>query len=299
MLMKRLIIAAVIATVPVAHTLAQQPQLTNGQLQVTPLSGPLDRAINELVARQTTPEWVGYAVPIISGDRNACCWYSDGAGNNFNSCRLEPGTSDSSLFSTPRSTGSVTATVPLEPGTALFVLYRIEGGAIARIRVFSQHCTLDGGGRTVQWLTGVGAADSVAYLSTFITGVAANRKLADSALTALSMHAEPAALDRLVALARNGDSTHVRGQALFWLAQRAGEKAVGTISDAIERDPETDVKKKAVFALSQLPKDQGVPMLIDVARKNANPAVKKQAIFWLGQSKDPRALKFFEEILFK
>jgi hypothetical protein len=25
--------------------------------------------------------------------------------------------------------------------------------------------------------------------------------------------------------------------------------------------------------------------------------VRKQAMFWLGQSKDPRALKFFEEIL--
>jgi HEAT repeat protein len=59
------------------------------------------------------------------------------------------------------------------------------------------------------------------------------------------------------------------------------------------------VKKGAVFALSQLPKDEGVPLLIQVARTNANPAVRKQAMFWLGQTKDPRALKFFEEILFK
>jgi HEAT repeat protein len=57
------------------------------------------------------------------------------------------------------------------------------------------------------------------------------------------------------------------------------------------------VKKKAVFALSQLPKDEGVPLLIDQSRNNKNPAVRKQAMFWLGQSKDPRALKFFEEIL--
>jgi hypothetical protein len=40
-----------------------------------------------------------------------------------------------------------------------------------------------------------------------------------------------------------------------------------------------------------------VPLLIDQARNNKNPAVRKQAMFWLGQSKDPRALKFFEEIL--
>jgi hypothetical protein len=40
-------------------------------------------------------------------------------------------------------------------------------------------------------------------------------------------------------------------------------------------------------------------MLIQVARTNANPAVRKQAMFWLGQSRDPRALEFFREILFK
>jgi HEAT repeat protein len=52
-----------------------------------------------------------------------------------------------------------------------------------------------------------------------------------------------------------------------------------------------------VFALSQLPKDEGVPLLIKVARTNSNPAVRKQAMFWLAQSKDPRAVEFFAEIL--
>ena len=82
-------------------------------------------------------------------------------------------------------------------------------------------------------------------------------------------------------------------------ARCAGDKAIGTITDAIANDPETDVKRRAVFALSQLPKDEGVPRLIEVARTNGNAAVRKQAMFWLGQSNDPRALKFFEEILFK
>lgn len=49
--------------------------------------------------------------------------------------------------------------------------------------------------------------------------------------------------------------------------------------------------------MSQLPKDEGVPLLIKVARTNANPSVRKQAMFWLGQSRDPRAIDFFEEIL--
>jgi len=52
-----------------------------------------------------------------------------------------------------------------------------------------------------------------------------------------------------------------------------------------------------VFALSQLPKDEGVPKLIEVARSHRDAAVRKQAMFWLGQSRDPRALAFFEQVL--
>ena len=113
------------------------------------------------------------------------------------------------------------------------------------------------------------------------------------------MHAAPAALTTTIDLARTGATAHARGQALFWLAQRAGTQAVGAIDDALARDPDTDVKKRAVFALSQLPADEGVPRLIEVARSHSNAAVRKQAMFWLGQSKDPRALTFFESVLLK
>ena len=116
---------------------------------------------------------------------------------------------------------------------------------------------------------------------------------------ALSVSHEPGAIEEMIRMAHDDTSSHVRGQALFWLAQKAGKKAVGTITGAIENDPDTEVKKKAVFALSQLPKDEGVPKLIEVAQTNRNPAVRKQAMFWLGQSNDPRALRFFEEVLLK
>ena len=83
------------------------------------------------------------------------------------------------------------------------------------------------------------------------------------------------------------------------MAQRAGDRAIPAITEAIDRDPDTEVKKKAVFALSQLPANEGVPRLIDVAERHSNPAVRRQAMFWLGQSRDPRALAFFERILQK
>src|SRR5204862_6355831 len=98
------------------------------------------------------------------------------------------------------------------------------------------------------------------------------------------------AFNELIRLARQDPRHDVRKHSLFWLAQEAGHKAAGTITDAIENDPDTDVKKKAVFALSEMSNEEGVPLLIDQARKNRNPAVRKEAIFWLGQSADPRAL---------
>jgi HEAT repeat protein len=120
-----------------------------------------------------------------------------------------------------------------------------------------------------------------------------------SAMFGLSQSSDDQSVPELVRFARQDESPKVRGEAIFWLAQKAGQRAANEITASIENDPDTDVKKRAVFALSQLPKDEGIPLLINVAKTNQNPAVRKQAMFWLGQSKDPRALDFFAEILSK
>jgi HEAT repeat protein len=122
-------------------------------------------------------------------------------------------------------------------------------------------------------------------------------KVREHAVFALAHSQAPGAVPAVITVARQDKSPRVRGQALFWLAQKASRVAAAAITEAIDRDPETEVKKKAVFALTQLPKDEGVPLLIQVARSSGNPAVRKQALFWLGESKDPRALKFFEDVL--
>lgn len=124
-----------------------------------------------------------------------------------------------------------------------------------------------------------------------------NEELRRHVTFALSQSAQPEAIATLIGMAKKDSSAEVRGQALFWLAQEAGDRAAEAIRDAIRDDPDEEVKTKAVFALSQLKSGDGVAELIRVARTNRNPEVRKQAIFWLGQSKDPRALKFIEEIL--
>jgi hypothetical protein len=151
---------------------------------------------------------------------------------------------------------------------------------------------------TAFWL-GNSRAENGARLLARMMAQDPSEKVRDKATFGLSISKRPSALKALIDAARGDSSPRVRGQALFWLAHRAGQQAVAAITGAIDNDPETEVKKKAVFALSQLPKDEGVPMLIQVARTNRNPEVRKQAMFWLGQSKDPRAVKFFEDILTK
>jgi HEAT repeat protein len=246
----------------------------------------------------------------------------------------------------------------------MVVLFRVEEKAVQRIRIVSPDCELDAGGKAITWLDGVGPAESVTLLATFVSKAnVRSDRLTDTAITAIALHrdatadaqlerlgggdnpefvrkkvtfwlgnargkrgfdavkniarndpsldvrksamsglaqsAEAEAVPELIRFAKEDASPTVRGEAIFWLAQKAGQRVANEITAAIENDPDTDVKKRAVFALSQLPKDEGIPLLINVARTNKNPAVKKQAMFWLGQSKDPRALSFFAEVLSK
>ena len=126
-----------------------------------------------------------------------------------------------------------------------------------------------------------------------------SEQVRDKVMFAYSVSKEPEAVNSLIDAAKNDKSPKVRGQALFWLAHKAGQKEAAFIRDQVDNDPDTQVKRRAVAALEQLPKDQGVPLLIQVARTNKNPEVRKQAMFWLGQSKDPRAIAFFQEVLTK
>lgn len=275
--MKALLATLAVACAAIAQpSFAQdlRPRLSNGRIEPHATTN-IAKDLRALAATLTEPTWIGYAQPMIDGEHNMCDYWNDG-----------------------RRFSSSTDPIRLEPAHFFFVLFRVENKDIIRIRTFSANCPLDAGGKAVHWFSHVAVADSVNFLKTFV-GPSATRRMMDSAVTAIALTEGQQPLNELIAIARDGSAANVKGQGLFWLAQRAGQKAVGTITAAIDNDPDTEVKKKAVFALSQLPKDNGVPLLIDQARNNKNPAVRKQAMFWLGQSKDPRALKFFEEILTK
>ena len=268
----------------------------------------LQQTFRSVVVAQADVAWVGYSVPVRDRSRTTCCWSSaDGTthiSGTMNSgdmpccgaCGLEPAPTGSR--STAPAAAPAQGPIKLEGSDQLVVLFRIVDREVERVRTFSEDCALDAGGRTVHWLQGVRPADSVALLGSLIDAQPERKsRITNAALAAISQHAETSAVPTIERLARAHATAAVRGEALFWLAQMAGEKVAGTITAAIDNDPDTEVKRRAVFALSQLPKNEGVPLMIDVARKNKNPAVRKQAMFWLGQSKDPRAVEFFAEIL--
>jgi hypothetical protein len=271
-----------------------QERISNAKLETRPAAQGIEREVRAVASRGGVV-WIGYSVPMAVASRRSfdndsygACWLG-GWGADGNS-------------KTPSELVSRGSRVRLEPPSELLVLARIENGEIVRVRAFTADCDVDAGGAAVVWFTDVRPDDSVSWLATLANSSrAANRadRVAQSAMSAIALHEAQSADRVLVAMARDDASRRVRGQALFWLATRASREALSAITGAIENDPDTEVKKKAVFALSQMPKDEGVPRLIDVARTNKNVEVRKQAMFWLGQSNDPRAIKFFEEILLK
>ncbi|HEV1288259.1 MAG TPA: hypothetical protein VNU44_23245 [Bryobacteraceae bacterium] len=91
---------------------------------------------------------------------------------------------------------------------------------------------------------------------------------------------------------------------LHWLTGVDGSQSALLLSSFVP--PSTDSKNGkggawqiASSALSAIARHQdGAPALIDLARRpQISPQIKQEAVRWLGRSKDPRALKFFEEIL--
>jgi hypothetical protein len=104
---------------------------------------------------------------------------------------------------------------------------------------------------------------------------------------------------RLIGIARNDRlPAGTRKQAVFWLGQAAGDRAVADLGGLVnEENGDREVQESAVFALSQLKDGGGVPSLLEIARTHRDPKIRKTAMFWLGQSSDPRAIALFEEIL--
>ena len=174
-----------------------------------------------------------------------------------------------------------------------FLFIQMREGQANRVRFFTPTCEIDAGGETVTWIDKVSQEESIAFLRHQVENAPEHGK--GGALFALSMHS--GATDTLIDIARHNPSSHLRGEALFWLSQQAGEKAAAALRDAVDNDPEESVRSKAVFGIAQLPNDESIPLLADLMKHNKSREVRKKAAFWLGQKNDPRALDVLTDVL--
>jgi HEAT repeat protein len=95
------------------------------------------------------------------------------------------------------------------------------------------------------------------------------------------------------------ESVEMRKQALFWAGQNGG---ASTESFAALYDKMTDaeIKEQLIFVLSQRGRDvKALEKLMDIAKTDKDKEMRSKAIFWLGQSRDPRAVKFLEDLITK
>jgi HEAT repeats/PBS lyase HEAT-like repeat len=170
----------------------------------------------------------------------------------------------------------------------IYLVARMEDRRIDNVRMVEPTCPLT----NTRLVENVSADASLDFLLSELGDE-------DRVVAALSMHDHPRVVPELIRLARHHERTKVRREAIFWLGQKAGEKAAAELRRAVDEDPEDEVREHAVFAISQLPKDRAVPLLVELVKTHKRPAVRKRAMFWLAQTGDQRALDLIEEILMR
>src|SRR3989442_2287173 len=224
----RAVAALAVAALAAAAAADTPPHLANARVETRSAAGGLEPAFRSAVAAARAPAWIGYAVP-TEGRHQMCCWDStDSVGLGCPGCRLEG--HGGFTVSGDRDHRS-DRTLSLEGDETILVLFRAEQGRLQRIRTYSAGCALDAGGLPVVWLTDVRPAESVKLLRSLVASGASGaseekggRRVEEPALAALAVHADPSALQALIAHPRHAASGQVRGHALLCLAHLARSK---------------------------------------------------------------------------
>jgi HEAT repeat protein len=272
-----------------ATTTAQteMPRIQNAKVETQAVVSSLDATFRELLGKVDKPEWVGYSVEQIAGERSVCCGnYSDSAG--CGTCRLEKEHSDGG------GTTSAQGAVKLEGARQLVVLFRLEAKQVGRIRVASEDCTLDAAGLPFVWLTGVKPAESVALLETYVRSADfeshGDHGLGHGALTAIAFHADAAADRAFESFVKPDQREGLRKQAAFWLGAARGKTGLLALQHMAQTDPSSDVRAHVTFALSLSHESGAVEEMIRMAHDDTSSHVRGQALFWLAQKAGKKAV---------
>jgi hypothetical protein len=279
------------ATVPAAKAQSSDaPQMENAHVEKKVLAGPLAAEVKAWTAKAEGPQWLGYAVPQMGRERMMCCGDYDSAWRNgCGHCRLEDRDSGTNISS--RDEAGATR---LEAPRSIVVLLRAENKHVTKIRVVSMECSLDAGGLSFVWLNGVKPAESVELLETFVQGTDLDSHDDDhtsyGALTAIALHADPAADRALESFTRSGEPESLRKQAAFWLGAAREKAGLVVLEKMAKSDPSSEVRAHVAFALSVSHEPGAVEEMIRMAHDDQSTHVRAQALFWLAQKAGQKAV---------
>src|SRR5438132_11517068 len=145
-------------------------------------AGGLEAALRDARRTKDGPTWIAWSVP-QAGRRSLCCY--DWAHHAKDGCALE----EDHGFGSSDEAQAEGAPTPL-----LYVFLKVAEGRVERVRVFSEDCAVDGGGRTVAFVKGVSSKDSLEALASLVAGRDERRdRLAEAALMAIAHHGDSSA----------------------------------------------------------------------------------------------------------
>ena len=265
---------------------AAMPRVENAKVEARALTSTLDATFRGLMSQADRPEWIGYSVAEVAGDRGVCCGnYHDGGG--CGTCNLER---DRDGFTSETHSDG---TVKLEGPLKLVVLLRIEAKQVVRIRVASDDCTLDAGGLPFVWLAGVKPAESVALLQTFVRSddfeSHDDHGIGNGALTAIALHADASADRAFESFVTPDQREGLRRQAAFWMGAARGPAGFTSLQRMAKNDPSSDVRAHVAFALSVSHEPGAIDEMIRMAHDDTSAHVRGQALFWIAQKAGKRA----------
>lgn len=147
------------------------------------------------------------------------------------------------------------------------------------------------------WAGQLGETEVLEPVRAMASDASEDESIRKHATFVLSQLPDGAGLPVLMDIARNGGSTDVRKQALFWAGQ--GGEPTSELLALYHQLHDEQLQRQMIFVLSQRDDSAATDGLIEIARSDPDHALRKQAFFWLGQKNDPRVIKLLTSILEK
>jgi hypothetical protein len=244
------------------QTMPGQPKLlVDAKVDTKSAAGGLEREFKALLAAQPQPAWIGYEVSAVRGGEMGCEYVRDGV--------------------------SISGIVHLEPPGRAVILFRVEAGAVNKLRSLSPDCEIDAGGLPVHWLTDVAPAQSVALLQTFVPQ---HELDSNGALSAIAVHADGAAdpvLDRYLA---PNQPEWVRKRVASLEGSQRGAHGVEALKKLLADDASEAVKQSALSGLARSKQPEALNLLIATARTAKDARTRAQAIASLNRKQGQAVL---------